>query len=330
MIAEVVVAVPVRNEAAYLPRLLEALASQRSATPFALVLFFDGCTDGGPALATDMPYPVLTSHADRAGPANVGLARRQACTKALSSFPDAYLLTTDADSTPAADWVAASLEGLTAAEIVAGRIEPQQPVPSPLQTRLSGYLDRLHRHRRMLDPVPWEDEQTHHWTSAASLAFRPGIYQAINGFAPLPRGEDADLGDRAWRAGLRMRRDARVRVSTSARRGGRVAGGFGSLLAAFDMADAMPTVGHPQDETWRYVQHAHARRCWQEGITDEFARAVKIDRNELERVAAASSNAEAFTARAVGTPPGGMRSVTLAHAETALAALEAGHMTGVA
>lgn len=333
MVAEVVVAVPVRNEAAHLPGLLKALAAQAGAPPFTLVLFFDGCTDGGPELAGGMAdhlsFRIVTSAHHRAGPANAGLARRRACALALDQAPGAYLLTTDADSEPAPNWVAASLAGLAAAEIVAGRVEPEQAANSPLQRRLSAYLDQLHVYRRTIDPVPWEDEQTHHWTSAASLAFRPGVYQSLDGFAALPRGEDADLGDRAWRAGLRLRRDARICVSTSARRGGRVADGFAGLLAAFDLADAAPRVAHPEDECWRYHHHAMARRCWGSGITNAFAQAVQLDRAELVRVAAASPNAEGFTARAVGTPPAGMRYVTLGYAENVLNALAADAMAGV-
>lgn len=332
--SEVVVAVPVRNEVAHLPRLLDALASQTGAPRFALALFFDGCTDGGPALAAGMaarlPFPVVTSRSQGAGSANAGLARMRACALALAHAPGACLLTTDADSTPGAGWIANSLAGLTVAEIVAGKIEPEESAGSPLQQRLSAYLDRLHRRRRAIDPVPWDDAETHHWTSAASLAFRPGVYEALDGFAPMPRGEDADLGDRAWRAGLRLRRDARVRVATSARRRGRLADGFAGLLAALDRADAAPMVAHPEDEAWRYRHHALARRCWTEGITDAFARAVRIDRADLTRVAAACVNAEAFTARAVGVPPGGMRAVTLCVAETVLPALAAGAMASVA
>lgn len=333
MMDEIVVAVPVRNEVMHLPRLFEALAMQ-AAPPFTLVLFFDGCTDGGEELARGMagqlPFSLVTSGVERRGPANVGLARGRACTLALAEAPDAFLLTTDADSAPRPGWVAASLAGLTAAEMVAGRIEPEPGLSPPLQQRLSGYLDQLHRHRRAIDPVSWEDEHTHHWTSAASLAFRPRMYQALGGFAPLSRGEDADLGDRAWRAGLRLRRDARVCVSTSARRGGRSDGGFAGLLAALDLADAAPRVAHPEDEAWRYRHHAWARRCWDGDVTDAFARAVRLDRAELMQVAAASPNAEGFTARVVGTPPGGMRSVTLGRAETVLDALAAGAMAGVA
>lgn len=323
-----VIAVPMRNEAAHLPRLLDALTRQTTASGFHVHLFFDGCTDGGPgmgaALADRMPFPVAISAAGDAGPANAGLARRYACAAALADAPDACLLTTDADSEPADDWVATSLAALAFADIVAGRIETARG-SSTLQQSLSDYLDRLYCHRRTVDPVAWEDDRIHHWTSAASLGFAPGVYRALGGFAPLASGEDADLCDRAWRAGFRVRRDARVRVSTSARRGGRVAGGFAGLLAALDLDGAAPMVAHPADEAWRYSHHAWARHVWAQGATEAFACAVGADMSNVERVAAASSNAEAFTAQIVGAPPGGMRSVALREAAAIL-----GSWTGVA
>lgn len=334
MTMNVAIAVPVRNEGAHLPRLLQALAQQAAAPAFALFLFFDGCTDGGPALAATLAkrlaLTVQAATVDRAGPANAGLARRRACALALRATPGAHLLTTDADSVPAPDWVAASLAGLATADIVAGLIVPENPAGSPMQQRLGRYLDRLHRYRRALDPVPWDDERTHHWTSAASLAFGPGVYSALDGFAPLARGEDADLCDRAWRAGVPLRRDGRVRVTTSARRDGRVADGFAGMLAALDDADAAPIVAHPEDEAWRYRRHAIARQAWAGGVTDAVARALHGERGDLTRLATASANAEAFTAHAVGIPPGGMRPVTLPVAEAILQALDAGALGSAA
>lgn len=325
MTANVVIAVPVRDEASHIVGLLQALAGQQTAVSFDLFLLFDGGDDGGPELAaqraSSLPFDLWVSVIERLGMPNAGLARARACRDALAHDPDAILLTTDADSAPAADWIAASLRALTAAEIAAGRIEPDRNAPSPRQERLAAYLDRLHKLRRVLDPVSWEDARTHHWTSAASLAFRPGAYRNVGGFAPLPRGEDADLGDRAWRRGMRLRRDARIRVATSSRRGGRAIGGFAELLTALDTDDTASSVAHPDDEAWRYRHHAWARQCWRAGITDAFTHAVGIDRLELDRLAAASPNAEAFTASAVAMPPRGMRTVSLSSAEAALDAL---------
>ena len=53
--SHVAIAVPVRNEAERLPRLLNALARQAKAPPFSLFLFFDNCGDGSQALVEAHP-----------------------------------------------------------------------------------------------------------------------------------------------------------------------------------------------------------------------------------------------------------------------------------
>ena len=81
------VCVPVRNEAALLPRLLESLAAQCAAGEFVLCVLFDGCDDDSVAIvaarAPSLPFPVVTAQAV-AGPPNAGLARRRAMALGLS------------------------------------------------------------------------------------------------------------------------------------------------------------------------------------------------------------------------------------------------------
>lgn len=328
------IAVPVRNEAERLPRFLSALARQVNAPAFDLCLFFDNCDDGSEPLATGMLQRRLPfrMHVDRVGdgaPPNAGLARARAMQLAVEAAPSGIVLTTDADGEPAPDWVAANLRALKRADVVAGRIERTPGRASPMQDRLEAYYDRLHALRRLLDPVPWEDADTHHWTSAASLGMRAEIYRALGGFAPLAAGEDAAFADAAARAGYRLRRDRRVAVRTSARRHGRAAHGFAATLAAFDGTAAMPLVHHPADEAWRYGLHARARRA-HGGATHTLANLLRIPAAEVEDVALECRNGEAFAARLVGAPPGGMRTVPLAQAETLLAALEPNALEGAA
>ena len=330
---ECVIAVPVRNEAAHLPALLGALARQRGAPPFALSLFFDSCTDASraivEAMASALPYPVMTGRSEAVTAPNAGRARAAAAALALSASPR-VILSTDADSEPADDWVAASLSALDGAELVAGRIVLGEDAAAPVQARVIAHSDRLNQLSRRLDPVSWEDDATHHWTSASSLALHADTYRALGGFGALARGEDADLADRAWREGYRLRRDARVRVRTSARRCGRIEGGFASSLAGLDSAPALPRVAHPADEAWRYRRHAEARGCFATGEWRAVAERLRLASGELERVAAEVRNAEAFAARVVGAPPGGMRSVSLAHAEAALSGFDVDLREGAA
>lgn len=317
-----VVAVPVRNEAARLPRLLHALAAQRGGAPVVLSLLFDGCTDDSrdvvAALAPSLPYRVVGAELAESGAPNAGRARAAAAALASEQASGAPLLTTDADSEPDPDWVAANLAALRHAEIVAGRIVLDTPAGAPVQSRLARYYDRVHALRRTLDPVGWEADESHHWTSGASLAFHADAYRALGGFAPLACGEDADIADRAWRAGFRVRRDAGVTVRTSTRRQGRVIDGFGAGLARMEAAADLPLVTHPDDEQWRFRRHAEARRAFEAGEPWCCAAALGAEPAALRALAGEVPNADAFAARAVGDPPGGMRQVSLAHAEALL------------
>lgn len=331
---EVAIAVPVRNEAEHLPRLLDALARQIEAPACTLVLFFDNCSDDSQglvaALAPTLPFPVVTDYCHAGGPPSAGSARRQAMSIGAALLPDGVLMTTDADSRPAPDWIAANLAGLAQADMVAGRIVCEAGHGAPGQARLAAYYDRLHALRRRLDPVEWEAADTHHWTSGASLAMRTAVYQAVSGFPPVASGEDAALADAAARLGFTLRRDARARVLTSARRLGRTANGFAALLAALDETCSSPTVAHPADEAWRYMMQAKARRTHDEADYHQVAEDLGLAVEEVVTVAAECVNGEAFAARIVAGPPGGMRDVTLAHAELLLAGLEQDELEGVA
>jgi hypothetical protein len=328
---EVAVAVPVRNEVAGLPRLLRALARQRAAPPFALCLHLDNCGDGSAALvaAADLPFPVRVSEAACGAAPNAGRARARAAALGRAVAPDGVLLSTDADSEPGDDWIAANLAGLRHADLVAGRIIRAGGRPSPLQDRTERYLDRLHALRRRRDPVNWEAPVTHGWTSAASLAMRVAAYDACGGFEPRPTGEDAALADAAARRGFTLRRDAAAVVRTSARRRGRVVGGFAAALAAAD-ARRLPIVAHPADEAWRYDLQAQARALHGGGDYADLARRLGLPLAEVRQVADECVNGEAFAARIVGPPAGGLRHVPLPLAERLLAALEDAALKGAA
>ncbi|MBE7186433.1 MAG: glycosyltransferase [Methylobacterium mesophilicum] len=331
---DVVVAVPVRNEAERLPRLLASLAQQHSAPSFRLALFFDSCTDSSfelvAALAGDLPYKVVTARTADVGLPNAGRARRSAVALAMSHEMEGILLTTDADSQPAPDWIAANLAALETADVVAGRITQGPGPSSEKRDRLECYFDRLHAIRRAIDPVDWEASRAHHWTSSASLALRMTTYSALGGFEPIPNGEDAALCDAAARAGYRVRRDARVTVQTSTRRLGRADQGFAAMLRMLDDADELPTVSHPDDEAWRFLMHAAARTRHGAADYGHLAERLGLPHAEVDQVATECRNGEAFAARIVGAPPQGMRTVCLGEAERLLAKLENGMLERVA
>ena len=125
MTGRIAVCVPVRDEALRLPRLLDALAAQ-DGPAFTLCLLFAGCTDASAAVvaarAETLPFPVLTGSLTRAAP-NAGRARRAAMALGQDAVGEGgILISTDADSLPAAGWLAANLRALAHADVVAGRV----------------------------------------------------------------------------------------------------------------------------------------------------------------------------------------------------------------
>lgn len=223
---------------------------------------------------------------------------------------------------PDPDWLTANRAALEVADVAAGRIVRSGGTPNPVQDCVEAYFDALFELRRMIDPVSWEAASTHHYTSGASLAFRSSAYRDLGGFEPLPSAEDARLVDAAHRAGLRVRRDAAIRVETSARRLGCATGGLAEHLRRLDNGEAKAMMAHPDDMLWRYRQHAAARATWSE-VTGYGALAAELalDRADIARVAASAANAEAFAMQIVPEIPGGERIVSLDEAESALEAL---------
>lgn len=326
------ICVPVRNEETALPKLLEAIERLDLGDVEAAVFFLlDNCSDASEQVILEhagrMALPFTVAQGDPSPDANAGRARRAAIALGLhhaASTPHGILLTTDADSQPRADWVRAALQGLASADLVAGRIVRIAAERDPVQGRVERYLDRLHAYRRSVDPVPWDSPTGSHCSGGANMAFRPGAYQALGGFQPVPCGEDAALLDDAGRAGFRVRRDPGMVVATSSRRLGRAPGGMAAALSAIDHHGA-PSMPHPRGAAWQYRQQAEARRIWA-GLPDSFVAARFGDRigltgDHVIGVARDCPNAEAFAMRVVPALPD-IPDVTLAEAEHALATLE--------
>lgn len=324
---EVAICIPARDEAGELPGLFDALDRLDAGTAEAVhvCLLLDGCTDASAILAAD--YGATSRHRVRIGraavaPANAGRARRRAMAMGLEVLTDGLLLTTDADSRPAPDWLAAMVAGLAQADLVAGRIVRRGDRPNRLQDRLEAYYDALFALRRRLDPVPWEAEVTHHHAGGANLGVRATAYRALGGFEPLPSGEDARLLDDAARAGLRVRRDAACVVRTSDRRHGRAEHGLAlSLRQLDDVGLAAIRVTHPDDAAWQYRMQAIARAAFDEPRFGAVGAAIGLTADHVRGVARDCPNAEAFAMRIVPAPPGGMREVGLPAAEVALGRL---------
>lgn len=325
----VVIAIPVRNEAEMLPRLIGAVACQDICPSlFAVLFLFDSCRDGSASVASaaqpECGFRIFQAHLPW-GPPNAGRARRGACWHALQSVPEAqFLLTTDADTLPSPDWIRRNLEALEEADVVAGRISRENGADMPLRCRQETYLERLHSLRRFLDPVAHDPYPSHPSLGGASLAFRRNTYEALGGFPAISAGEDKALVAQARLQGWRVRHDRSVHVLTSARTLGRARAGLSCELAAFPataeailVPDPDAAVIHYRWHNWlRYQVMGQSRLM----LPAEFNLAITSDR--LSELRKSATSPDAFV-EAVISENYQLPELSLDRAEQRLALLEA-------
>lgn len=227
MISAVGIVVPARDERTLVEDCLLALRVALAGLPAdvdrAVCVVADRCVDDTARLARSaFGGQVIVNQADL----TIGEVRDLGLRRALAELgrhrPEAvWLLSTDADSTVAPDWVrqhvAHAEQGVHA---VAGVAELAGPVPR--------------RYTRVL--ATSQRPEGHGNVYAANLGVRADAYAAVGGFGAVATGEDHDLWQRLGRAGYRTRYAAEPWVRTSARRAGRAPGGLGELLTRLDRA----------------------------------------------------------------------------------------------
>jgi Glycosyl transferase family 2 len=250
-----VVAIPVRDEEQRLPACLRALAQQRNRlgesippTLVRVVVLANNCADQSADLARELggrlslDVRVVEARLPRSS-AHAGAARREVMDLAEAWLEeggerDGVILTTDADSQVASNWIAENLAAFQAgADAVLGRIDLDGEgkfLPEALHQRgeLEDAYERLLTELSwLLDPLehnPWP----HHATiSGASLGVTRTAYCRVGRLPRVPLGEDKAL------IALLSRQDARIRycptahVITSGRTDGRAPGGVADTLA---------------------------------------------------------------------------------------------------
>jgi GT2 family glycosyltransferase len=313
---DIAICIPVKDEEVALPKLLNSLSNQRDIDGHSVTLcfFLDACEDRSSAVIdaarASMPLLIETERGLGSAGSNAGRARRRAMEMGLAAVganAAGVLLTTDADTVPAPDWVSSNLAALRHAEIVTGDIRQLPDGFSYHHARVKHYFDRLHTLNTMLDPVPWEAERCHHHAGGASMAFGTATYLELDGFDELPRGEDSALVFKARRQGYRVRRDATVVVHTSTRRHGRVEDGFSGHLAALDSAGSADQllVVDPRVAAWQYRAHAWARQVYRSNAESDvvtFADAVGVACHDVDAARLVCGSDEAFATSIVPLP----------------------------
>ena len=148
------------------------------------------------------------------------------------------ILTTDADSQVAPNWIAANLAAFEAgAEAVLGRIELDDEgklLPDALHRRGAledAYESLLTELSWLLDPLehnPWPNHAT---ISGATLGITRNAYAQVGRLPRVPLGEDKALIALLSRQDARIRYCPAVHVVTSGRTQGRAPGGVADTLA---------------------------------------------------------------------------------------------------
>jgi len=251
-----VVAIPARDEADRLPACLQALADQVDARgrrlerdAYGVLLLLNNCSDGSAVLAHEIakrypkPLRVVEKHLPPRR-AHAGGARRIAMDLGANWLMEApgadqkLLLTTDADTKPELDWIAANFAAFDAgADAVAGvfALDPEEESMLPESLRARGrleatYADLLIEMAALLDPQPWNPFPHHATASGASLAITLSAYRQIGGLPVAPVGEDRALVAALDARDARVRFDPNVRVVTSGRLIGRAKGGAADTM----------------------------------------------------------------------------------------------------
>jgi glucosyl-3-phosphoglycerate synthase len=233
-----VVVVPARDEAETIVACLTALAHQTvGREAFETILVADACADDTEAVARaaaqrlGLALSVLHGPGEGSGPARrLGMDAAADRLEALGRG-DGLIATTDADSTPADDWLARQLTHLErGATVVAGMIElyPDDVVSLPDAVRRRRERDAR---RRLGEVAAREPSAEHHHFAGASLGVTAETYRRVGGLDGCSALEDQAFGAKLARHNVPVVRPADVRVRTSARTDGRARRGLSVDLA---------------------------------------------------------------------------------------------------
>ena len=239
------VVIPARNEARRIQPCLMALADAIERTPatVGVILCVNDTQDDTASLGAAILKMRGVSHlildlAFPAGSGGVGRARDLGCklSQRIAGNP-AILMSTDADSRVAPDWITANLQALEAADIVFGTIIPDPEEMSRLMPRLAchgtieeDYTQAALRLVNALDPVPYDREPAHRTPAGASIALTVSALNRLGGIPWSKLSEDRALAARAEALDLRISYASGPKVVTSCRLNGRAEGGMASTL----------------------------------------------------------------------------------------------------
>lgn len=305
------VIIPAKDEAASLPATLAALAAQVDALghlvpaeTYEVIVLANNCRDATAAVvrAQARQFPQLRLHVAELclAPvqAHIGRARRLLMDEACHRLeqvgrPGGLILSTDADTRTAPDWLAATTAAVAAgAEAVGGRILtlpgelPMQADVRRTQLRDAAYHILCAQLKSQLDPEPADPWPRHHQHFGASLALTARAYRRVGGLPEVRFLEDEALWQALRRHDVPVRHSPAVRVFTSGRHEGRVEVGLSWQLrqwATLQQAGTEPMVECPQQlaALWRARRQLRAAWLGLALLSKATAQALQIDFGEL-------------------------------------------------
>ena len=210
----------------------------------AVLLLANNCIDGTTAIAHALsfrlPYTLhVRVHTFAPSTASAGHARRFAMQAAAElAGSDGILLTTDADTVVAPDWIERNLLSLAAgADLVCGRVtvDPNEAALIPshlhaddaLECQLTKLQDQI---AARLDPDPVDPWPRHAEAAGASLAVTVSAFDRAGGIPAIRSGEDRAFVQALARTDARIRHDPMITVTVSGRIHGRAPGGMAETI----------------------------------------------------------------------------------------------------
>ncbi len=348
------VILPARDEEHSLAGTLDALAAQvgENGQPLApeqyeIVLLLNNCEDHSAAVARrwQREHPHIAFHiAERVlapHEAHVGTARRWLmdtawCRLAGQSGPVTAILSTDADTRVAPDWIYANLRAVAdGADAVGGMIcLPEEEIAAlPTGARQAYRQDRRFERlvaelEDLLDPQSGDPWPRHLQHFGASLACTPQVYARAGGLPVRKTLEDVAFVDALRRIDARLRHEPSVVVHTSARLQGRVEVGLSAQLGLWQQQWESGTAHTVPSAAWlahrfgtlRALRLLHRQRaadapaCW-------LAWHPRITAAHALRLSPAAFLAEIDCDRLIASTFQGERDQPIATALAALAAM---------
>jgi glycosyltransferase involved in cell wall biosynthesis len=286
---EVCVVVPAKDEGAHLLASLQALRKQRDLDGkpipercWEVLLLINNTTDDSLEIAKRFQEanPGLTLHVATcrlpSESANVGHARKLLMDAACERLeqhrnPWSLILSTDADTEVAPDWVAQNVaEVRRGADAVGGRIKLRAGDldsldPQTKNTHLQDdeYWLLLSWLEHRCDPQAHDPWPRHHQHFGSSFAVTAAAYRQVGGLPPKAFLEDVALHKALSRQDLKFRHSPHARVLTSGRLKGRTAVGLAEQLARWRNEDAHIIV--PSVFFWQsfFSLRRQLREVWQ-------------------------------------------------------------------